>query len=111
MDEMRGRELAIALSQHAAQRSQQPTPSRSVSASPPRSPTSGRGTTFLSASCVCSQWTTDDEPGVCAVARRATDQAAHTELEVSLCFYYLRRNLQMNQTVTPNVEVVDEVGG
>ena len=38
MDEMRGRELAIALSQHAAQRLQQPTPSRPVSASPPRSP-------------------------------------------------------------------------
>ena len=38
MDEMRERELAIALSQHAAQRSRQPTPSRPVSASPPRSP-------------------------------------------------------------------------
>jgi hypothetical protein len=37
MDEMRERELAIALSQHAAQRSRQPTPSRQVSASP-RSP-------------------------------------------------------------------------
>jgi len=38
MDEMRERELAVALSQHAAQRSRQPTPSRPVSASPPRSP-------------------------------------------------------------------------
>lgn len=38
MDEMRERELAIALSQHAAQRSRHPTPSRPVSASPPRSP-------------------------------------------------------------------------
>ena len=38
MDEMRERELAIALSQHAAQRSRQPTPSRPVSLSPPRSP-------------------------------------------------------------------------
>ena len=38
MDEMRERELVIALSQHAAQRSRQPTPSRPVSASPPRSP-------------------------------------------------------------------------
>ena len=38
MDEMRERELAIALSQHAAQRSRQPTPSRPVSTSPPRSP-------------------------------------------------------------------------
>ena len=38
MDEMRERELAIALSQHAAQKSRQPTPSRPVSASPPRSP-------------------------------------------------------------------------
>lgn len=40
MDEMRERELAIALSQHAAQRSRQPTP-RPVSASPPRSPRQG----------------------------------------------------------------------
>jgi hypothetical protein len=38
MDEMRERELAIALSQHTARRSRQPTPSRQVSASPPRSP-------------------------------------------------------------------------
>ena len=43
MDEMRERELAIALSQHAAQRSRQPTPSRPVSASPPRSPHQAEG--------------------------------------------------------------------